>query len=62
MMMSWVDVLSLVMIGQRTAEKLANFLSGDFVVEFDWLVLNMKNLLNKFCGAWSKHQLCQVSR
>ena len=62
MMMSWVDVLSLVMIGQRAAEKLANFLSGDFMVEFDWLVLNMKNRLNKFCGSWSKHQLCQVSR
>ena len=31
-------VPSLVMIGQRAAEKLAYFLSGGCVVEFDWLL------------------------
>ena len=35
MMMSWVYVPSLVMICQRVAEKLAYFLFGGFVVEFD---------------------------
>ena len=38
MMMSWVYVQSLVMICHRAAEKLAYFLFGGFVVEFDWLL------------------------
>ena len=39
------------------------------MVEFDWLlqprrgtVLNLKNVFDMFCGAWSEHHLCQVSR
>ena len=37
MMVAWVYVPSLVMICQRAAEKLAYFVFGGFVVEFDWL-------------------------
>ena len=37
MIMSWVYVPRLIKIGERAAEKLAYFLFGRFIVEFDSL-------------------------
>ena len=61
--MSSTDIPSLVLISQRFAEILSNFLFGCFVANFDWLyqIKGFENQIHKYflCEGCSGDDVCQ---